>query len=112
MIMQPVGLITNCILNIYGYFVTESITFVCAGLSIGHGVYFATQSSYSINGYSPADANGLKYIYQARVLSGKIGSGQGGIKEPPAGFDSVGNAQMVVIFYDAQAYPEYLITFK
>lgn len=82
------------------------------GLSIGNGVYFATASQYSINGYSTADASGTKYIYQARVLSGKMGTGQGGIKEPPAGCDSVGNSQMVVVFYDAQAYPEYLITFK
>jgi poly [ADP-ribose] polymerase 10/14/15 len=81
------------------------------GLAIGHGVYFATQASYSINGYSRPGPNGHKHIYQARVLSGKIGQGAGGMKEPPPGFDSVGNSSMCVVFYDAQAYPEYLITF-
>lgn len=83
-----------------------------AGLAYGNGCYFATQSSYSINGYSKPDASGFKYIYQARVLVGKMAPGQSGLKEPPQGFDSVGNAQMVIVFHDAQAYPEYLITFQ
>jgi len=79
-------------------------------------VYFASASAYSINGFCPADASGLKYIYQARVLTGKYTRGQGGLKEPPAGFDSVVDNPSApgafVVFFDAQTYPEYLITFK
>lgn len=86
------------------------------GLAIGNGVYFATSASYSVRGYCPADASGLKYIYQARVLTGKCTRGQSGLKEPPAGFDSVADNPsspgVVVVFFDAQTYPEYLITFK
>ena len=86
------------------------------GLSIGNGVYFAAASAYSVGGFCPADASGYKYIYQARVLTGKYTSGQGGLKEPPAGFDSVADNPsspgIFVVFFDAQTYPEYLVTFK
>jgi len=79
-------------------------------------VYFASAASYSVRGYSPADSSGLKYIYQARVLTGKSTTGQGGLREPPAGFDSVADNPsspgIFVVFFDAQTYPEYLITFK
>jgi len=83
------------------------------GLAIGNGVYFAASSNYSIRGYCPADGSGNKHIYLARVLTGKSAPGQSGLKEPPQGYDSVnsGNSTFVV-FYDAQTYPEYLITFK
>jgi len=79
-------------------------------------VYFATGSAYSVRGYCPANASGLKSIYQGRVLTGKYTRGQGGLKEPPAGFDSVcdnpSTPSIFVVFFDAQTYPEYLITFK
>jgi len=79
-------------------------------------VYFATSAAYSVGGYCPADASGQKFIYQARVLTGKCTTGQGGLREPPAGFDSVVNNPsspgIFVVFFDAQTYPEYLITFK
>jgi len=89
---------------------------VFVGLAYGSGVYFAVNSAYSIRGYCPVDGLGNKYIYRARVLTGKSTQGQSGLKEPPAGYDSVtdnANAQTIfVVFYDAQTYPEYLITFK
>jgi len=83
-------------------------------LAIGNGVYFAVSSNYSIRGYSPADSSGNKYVYQARVLTGKSAPGKSGMKEPPVGYDSVqdGGGAVFVVFYDAQTYPEYLITFK
>jgi len=83
-------------------------------LAIGNGVYFAVNSIYSIRGYCPADGSGNKYVYQARVLTGKSAQGKSGMKEPPVGFDSVsdGGSSIFVVFYDAQTYPEYLITFK
>jgi poly [ADP-ribose] polymerase 10/14/15 len=86
------------------------------GLAIGNGVYFATGSNYSIRGYCSPDASGNKCIYQARVLTGKYTTGQAGLREPPAGFnsvvDNVTSPSMFVVFYDAQTYPEYLVTFK
>ena len=88
-------------------------TFFAVGLAIGNGVYFATNSIYSIRSYCPADSLGNKYIYLARVLTGKSVPGQRGLKEPPAGYDSVKDRDdtIYVVFYDAQTYPEYLITF-
>ena len=89
------------------------ISVMIVGLAIGNGVYFAVNSNYSIRGYCPADGSGHKYIYQARVLTGKSTSGGSGMKEPPAGYDSVtGGGSIYVVFYDSQTYPEYLITFK
>jgi poly [ADP-ribose] polymerase 10/14/15 len=82
------------------------------GLAIGNGVYFATNSNYSVQGYCPADpSTGHKYIYQAQVLTGKSTPGKAGLEEPPSGYDSVSGTGMYVVFYDAQTYPEYLITF-
>jgi len=92
----------------------------------GDGVYFAVNANYSASGtYSPADSNGNRHIFLARVLTGEYTLGKSGLKTPPPKdasksavdlYDSVVNNTnspiMFVIFYDAQCYPEYLITFK
>ena len=92
----------------------------------GAGVYFAVKADYSSSStYSPADANGDKHIFLALVLTGEYTVGHSSLRVPPPKdpkksnvilFDSVVNTQsnpiMFVIFYDAQCYPEYLITFK
>ncbi|XP_078477030.1 protein mono-ADP-ribosyltransferase PARP14-like isoform X2 [Lampetra planeri] len=91
----------------------------------GNGVYFAVNASYSAhNKYSPPDANGSKWIYRARVLTGDYTLGTKGMIEPPPRdrsvssallYDSVTddkNPEVFVIFNDTQAYPEYLIKFK
>uniref|UniRef100_S4RZH3 Poly [ADP-ribose] polymerase n=1 Tax=Petromyzon marinus TaxID=7757 RepID=S4RZH3_PETMA len=91
----------------------------------GNGVYFAVNASYSANyKYSPPDANGRKWIYRARVLTGDYTLGTKGMIEPPPKdlsvssallYDSVTddkNPEVFVIFNDTQAYPEYLIQFK
>ena len=88
---------------------------------IGDGVYFAFDPNYSAQKtYSPPDANGNRYIYQCKVLVGNGCPGRQGFKEPPfinnvsgPRFDSVNGANnaIVVIFYDNQTYPEYLIKF-
>jgi len=98
--------------NRFVYITATVILNVFLGLAIGNGVYFAVTSAYSI-GYCGADASGNKQIYLARVLTGKSAPGRAGLKEPPPGYDSVtGGGSMYVVFYDAQTYPEYLITFK
>ncbi|XP_066431375.1 protein mono-ADP-ribosyltransferase PARP14-like [Eleutherodactylus coqui] len=91
----------------------------------GNGTYFAVNSNYSAHDqYSKPDANGLKYMYLARVLVGEFCAGKQGMVAPPAKnpsnstdlYDSVtdnpARPTMFVIFHDIQAYPEYLITFR
>ncbi|XP_068051390.1 protein mono-ADP-ribosyltransferase PARP14-like isoform X2 [Anomalospiza imberbis] len=93
--------------------------------AIGDGTYFAVNACYSAqNTYSVPDANGKKYMYLARVLTGQYCAGSPGLKAPPPRsqtdptdlYDSVVdntlNPTMFVIFNDIQAYPQYLITFK
>ncbi|XP_066467944.1 protein mono-ADP-ribosyltransferase PARP14 [Tiliqua scincoides] len=92
--------------------------------AIGNGTYFAVDASYSAqDAYSTPDGNGKKYMYLARVLTGDYCVGQHGQVTPPPKtpggvdlYDSVTNSMknpsMFVIFRDAQAYPEYLITFR
>ena len=92
----------------------------------GRGVYFANDFSYSARaGYSPPDANGTKYIYQSLVLTGQFVQGAQTMIVPPnktaasgavTRYDSVVDNEttpcIFVVFYDTQAYPEYLISFN
>jgi len=89
----------------------------------GQGVYFAVDFSYSAQPtYSPPDSNGVKYVFQCRVLTGQFAAGSQNMKEPPQRhgtkfrYDSVTNnvndPRIFVIFKDTQSYPEYLIAFK
>lgn len=92
--------------------------------AIGNGTYFAVHADYSAqDAYSKPDGNGRKYMYFARVLAGDYCQGNHGLITPPSkntgGFDlydsvtnNVNHPSMFVIFTDAQAYPEYLITFR
>ncbi|XP_025232354.1 poly [ADP-ribose] polymerase 15 isoform X2 [Theropithecus gelada] len=90
----------------------------------GKGTYFAVDASYSTNDtYSKPDSNGRKHMYVVRVLTGVFTQGHAGLVTPPPKnphnptdlFDSVtDNTQspkLFVIFFDNQAYPEYLISF-
>ena len=91
----------------------------------GKGVYFARDACYSAQEkYSPPDANGLTHMYHVCVLTGEYTLGTADTIVPPPKdpqkdrnvlFDStVNNVQDPTIFVtynDAQAYPEYLITF-
>ena len=88
----------------------------------GCGVYFAKDAQYSARDkYSPPDSNGHKHIYLAKVLTGLYTKGSSDMREPPrdptnpaAKFDStvddVHDPHIFVVFFDGQAYPEYLIT--
>jgi len=105
--------------------VTIPVT-VFSATAYGDGVYFAVNASYSESTrYSPADSNGNRHIFLARVLTGKYTVGKSGLRTPPpidanksivdlydSVVDSMSSTAMFVIFYDAQCYPEYLITFK
>ena len=73
--------------------------------------------------YSPPDGNGVKHMYLARVLAGEFTAGGRGLIVPPAKdtsnpsdlydsvVDNVANPTIVVIFHDAQTYPDYHIEF-
>ncbi|XP_010872114.2 protein mono-ADP-ribosyltransferase PARP10 [Esox lucius] len=89
----------------------------------GQGVYFAVNSALSIQDqYSPPNADGHKFVFVAKVLTGDFTNGRHSMKtaplketsEIPLRYDSVadktGNPSLFVIFNDTQAYPEYLIT--
>lgn len=93
----------------------------CSVTAFGEGVYFATNSLYSIKNYSTPGDSGQRYIYRCRVLAGYSIRGRPEMKVPPTRdgpilFDSLVNDQrdpsIYVIFNDTQAYPEYLITFE
>ena len=88
-------------------------------------MYFAVNAKYSANdGYSKPDPNGNKHIFVALVLTGKYAKGEEDLKTPPpidpknplklydSVVDNPSSPTMFVVFYDAQCYPEYLITFK
>jgi len=90
----------------------------------GRGVYFSTSFHYSASViYSPPDLAHNKYVFQCRVLTGRYDVGHRDLVEPPVRdhathslYDSavnhVDNPSIFVVFHDAQAYPEYLVTFR
>jgi hypothetical protein len=95
---------------------------VLTGVAFGNGVYFARDASYSM-GYAQSTGHyGQKHMYLARVLTGLHAQGRKGMIVPPKDhsdvlYDSVANstghdANIFVVFYDSQCYPEYLITFQ
>ncbi|XP_056322010.1 protein mono-ADP-ribosyltransferase PARP14-like isoform X2 [Danio aesculapii] len=92
----------------------------------GDGTYFAREAWYSCQDrYSSVDGSGLQCVYRARVVTGAMCKSRAGMKEPEpldaadpqAGLhdcavDSLQKPFIFVVFCDAGAYPEYLITFK
>jgi poly [ADP-ribose] polymerase 10/14/15 len=99
--------------------------FLSTAVCYGKGTYFAVNANYSANDtYSRPDVNGKKHMYYVRVLTGCFTRGHRSYIVPPAKdpqnptvlYDSVvdneANPTLFVIFYDYQAYPEYLITFR
>ncbi len=90
----------------------------------GQGVYFAVDARYSAQEkFAVPDSSGLQHMFVCRIIVGEYTQGKQGMKTPPPlsadsteVFDSlVDNVAFPMIFVamtDAQAYPEYLITFK
>ncbi|XP_029298304.1 uncharacterized protein parp10 isoform X2 [Cottoperca gobio] len=89
----------------------------------GQGVYFAVNSALSVQEqYSPPNADGHKYIFVSKVLTGDYTKGCHSMKtaplketdDIPLRYDSVTDditkPTLFVIFNDTQAFPEYLIT--
>ncbi|KAM4539814.1 protein mono-ADP-ribosyltransferase PARP10 [Odontesthes bonariensis] len=89
----------------------------------GQGVYFAVNSALSVQEqYSPSNADGYKFVFVSKVLTGDFTKGCHSMKtaplketgDIPLRYDSVTDditkPTMFVIFNDTQAFPEYLIT--
>ena len=97
----------------------------------GKGVHFARLAS-RCNKHSKPDSSGRRYMYLARVLVGMPTPGRSGIVSPPpprgdtegvrvdseTRFDStcdgadIHDSSVFVVYRDAQAYPDYLITYR
>ena len=84
------------------------------GTAFGVGVYFATNSSYSVR-YSAVGGPNGRCMYLAKVLAGKYAQGNKSYKVAPKGYDTVvdnlSSPTIHVVFYDNQCYPEYLLYF-
>ncbi|XP_048249587.1 protein mono-ADP-ribosyltransferase PARP15-like [Haliotis rufescens] len=90
----------------------------------GQGVYFAMSAIYSSDDkYSPPDTHGIKYIYQARVLTGRYTKGNATMRDAPlvnpkksvrfnSTTDNASRPSLFTIFRDTYSYPEYLISFQ
>ena len=90
----------------------------------GKGVYFARDSKYSSHTtYSPPDSRGIQRMFLCRVVVGDWCRGKDGQLTPDAKpgnelelfdstVDNVNNPSLWVVYHDAQAYPEYLVSFK
>ncbi|XP_041570079.2 protein mono-ADP-ribosyltransferase PARP10 isoform X2 [Taeniopygia guttata] len=89
----------------------------------GRGVYFAARAAISARDrYSPPSANGTKFIFMAKVLTGEFAAGRPGLRAPPlregcgvpqryhSVVDDPRQPDIFVIFNDTQAYPQYLIS--
>ena len=90
------------------------ILFICllVGVVYGVGVYFSSDAAYS-HIYTALNTNGERCMFVARVLVGKTTLGNSSMKTRPLGFDSTtDNKHMFVTYHDAQAFAEYLITYK
>ncbi|TNV83377.1 hypothetical protein FGO68_gene5837 [Halteria grandinella] len=92
--------------------------------SWGRANYFAVNASYSCNGFKHAVGNGTYQIFFARVLLGKCIelARDSQLREPPLSifnmqrYDSIkgrtGGSDVYMVYANAKAYPEYLITYK
>ena len=82
------------------------------GVRYGHGAYFHANAVYS-HQYAQTDPSGEKTIFSARVLIGKTIKGDDKMKAPPAGYDTTTDGEFIfVVYHDAGAYAEHLITYK
>eukprot|EP00538_Stauroneis_constricta_P000233 CAMPEP_0119552200 /NCGR_PEP_ID=MMETSP1352-20130426/5261_1 /TAXON_ID=265584 /ORGANISM="Stauroneis constricta, Strain CCMP1120" /LENGTH=1034 /DNA_ID=CAMNT_0007598393 /DNA_START=93 /DNA_END=3197 /DNA_ORIENTATION=- len=90
----------------------------------GKGVYFARDASYSSHTtYSAPNSRGVQQMFMCRVVVGDWCQGKEGQLTPDAKphnqlelfdstVDNVLNPSIFVVYHDAQAYPEYLISFR
>lgn len=81
-------------------------------MSYGKGVYFHTDASYS-DRFAKASSPGEKTVFLVRVLVGKTCLGDSTMKAPPTGYDTTTDGRNIfVVYHDAGAYADYLITYQ
>jgi hypothetical protein len=81
-------------------------------VAFGCGVYFHSNAIYS-HQYAKPIASGERTMFLARVLIGKTCVGNQSMKVPPQGYDTTSDGKDIfVIYHDAGAYADYLITYK
>ena len=86
--------------------------FFSLGTSFGVGVYFSSDPIYS-NQFAKPNSKGEKSMFLARVLIGNTIIGNPSMKTRPPGYDTTTDGNHIfVTYHDAQAYAEYLITYK
>lgn len=115
------------VIIVYGWseFLINWKPFFFTATVYGQGVYFAVNSALSVlDTYSPPNADGHKFIFMAKVLTGDFTEGKHEMKTAPlkentsvpiryhSVTDKVRSPTLFVIFNDTQAFPEYLITCK
>ena len=81
-----------------------------AALKAMAGVHAACQQQCDL--LNSARSKGLQVILLCTVLLGRVGTGQPGQRQAPAGYDSVGGSSMNVVFKSEQAYPRYMVFIK
>ncbi|KAM9846070.1 protein mono-ADP-ribosyltransferase TIPARP-like [Aulostomus maculatus] len=95
------------------------------GTSLGYGSYFATAASLSDNFSAKGEPGGVRHMFLAKVLVGKVSVGQSKYRRPPplcskskryhlydACVDSLSQPTMFVVFDSSQCYPYYLIKYR
>ncbi len=81
-------------------------------MAYGCGVYFHSHAGYS-HSYAKPGVSGERTMFLARVLIGKTWLGNPTMKVPPPGYDTTSDGQHIfVIYHDAGAYADHLITYK
>jgi len=83
--------------------------------SYGKGIYFAVNSSYSVNGYGFSLGNGNSQIFLADVYVGKsFKSGpNNSLVKAPEGYDSVeATNSFYIVYNNFHSYPLYLIEYS
>ncbi|CAF3089011.1 unnamed protein product [Rotaria sp. Silwood2] len=82
------------------------------GVAYGCGVYFHSHANYS-HSYAKPSGSGERTMFLARVLIGKTCHGNSSMKVPPAGYDTTTDGQNIfVVYHDAGAYADHLITYQ
>ena len=78
----------------------------------GRGGYFHEHAKYS-SSYTNTDDTDERTMFLARVLIGKTCPGVPSMKVPPQGFDTTTDGQHIfVVYHDAGAYGDHLITYR
>lgn len=93
------------------------------GTLYGKGTYFAVAAQYS-DRFAESNEEGLKFMFMARVLTGKVCQGDPVYRRPPqidqsnpssplyySCVDKIHNPAIYCIFHDSQFYIDYLIEY-